>query len=94
MKNETKFTHRDMTNEEGVSPVDLYRAIAEPINAIQTFVQLLNSNTPVLLDDDINRDLLKQIELNALDVQSIAEGFADSFDFCAVIDCYFDGPRF
>jgi len=81
-----QFKHRDIANEYEVLPVDLYAAVAEPAEAILTFVQVLSDNLPELTADSINRNLLNQLKLNALDVLSITEGFANSFDFVGVLD--------
>lgn len=86
MNTKTKFNHRDISVEDGVMPVDLYSAVAAPTNAILTFAQLLDDNIPDLTNDPINETLLRQLKLNAMDVLSISQGFANSFDFVGKID--------
>lgn len=86
MNTKTKFNHRDISTEDGVLPVDLYAAVAEPVSAILTFAQLLDDNLPDLTNDSINETLLRQLKLNAMDVLSIAESFVNSFDFVGVVD--------
>jgi len=81
-----QFKHRDIANISIADPVNVYATVAEPVNAILTFAQLLSDNLPELTADDINRNLLAQLKLNALDVLSITEGLVNSFDFVAILD--------
>ncbi|NOR71260.1 MAG: hypothetical protein GQ532_16440 [Methylomarinum sp.] len=82
---EAKFNHRDIAESEAL-PIDLYATIAESIDNIQTFTDLLNSNNPAATDEATHDQLLKQIDLIGLDVLSVLENYINSHDISPLVD--------
>ena len=84
-KNTPEFNHRGMQEDEQL-PIDLYANIAESVENIQTFTELLNSHSSVSMDETKKDHLLKQIELCSQDILSVVESFANNHESTQLIN--------
>lgn len=75
---------------EDFSKIDFYSSIADKIENIQTLSDVIRQqfepDSQVLLGDEINLNLLKQIDQNLAEIEAISVSFMNRFDFVKAAD--------